>query len=63
MPESQISTVPAPYSPSGISPSKPAYSSGWSSVGWASAFRRGSSGGPFGTAQDFSTPPASKRKS
>ena len=32
VPRSQISTVPAPYSPAGIMPSKSAYSSGWSST-------------------------------
>jgi hypothetical protein len=46
-----------------MTPSKSAYSSGWSSVGIASRFSRGSSDGPFGTAHDFNTPPASNRKS
>jgi hypothetical protein len=32
---------PAPYSPSGITPSNVAYSSGWSSVGIASRFSLG----------------------
>ena len=41
MPLSQILTVPAPYCPFGISPSKLAYSYGWSSVSTA---RRRSSG-------------------
>ena len=51
MPWSQISTVPAPYSPSGISPSNVAYSSGWSSTWTARCCCPGSSGTPFGTAQ------------
>src|ERR671918_2234904 len=56
-------TGPPPYSPSGITPSNVAYSRGWSSVGMASRFSRGSVDGPFGTAHDFSTPSASSRKS
>src|SRR5919106_2939030 len=56
-------TGPPPYSPSGITPSNVAYSRGWSSVGMARRFSRGSVDGPLGTAHDFSTPPAASRKS
>src|SRR5436305_849572 len=41
---------PAPYSPSGMRPSKLPYSSGWSSVCTASRFTEGSYEGPRGTA-------------
>jgi len=63
VPLSQISTVPAPYCPFGISPSKPAYSSGWSSTWTARCCCPGSSGTPFGTAQLASAPARSRRKS
>ena len=45
VPRSQISTLPAPYSPWGISPSKRPYASGWSSTSTASRLLRGSRGG------------------
>src|SRR6266850_116078 len=51
-PLSQIITVPAPYWPSGITPSKSADSSGWSSVLTASHFSAGFMDAPLGTAQD-----------
>ena len=63
LPRSHISTVPPPYSPSGMTPSNPPYSSGWSSTWTASRFSPGSRLGPFGTAQLFSTPSSSSRKS
>ncbi len=63
LPWSQMVTEPAPYSPRGICPSKRPYSSGWSSVCTARWFTAGSSGSPFGTAQDTSTPSRSSRKS
>ncbi len=63
VPESQICTRPAPYSPRGISPSKLAYSSGWSSVRTARWLRPGSVGSPLGSAQLTSTPSRSSRKS
>jgi hypothetical protein len=63
VPLSQISTEPAPYWPAGISPWNFAYSSGWSSTCTASARSPGSSGTPFGTAHDASTPSRSSRKS
>ena len=63
MPLSQISTVPAPYWPFGISPSKVAYSSGWSSTWTASAPLAGLEREPFGTAQLASAPSRSSRKS
>ena len=56
-------TAPPPYSPRGIWPWKVAYSSGWSSVCTARWFCAGSSGTPFGSAQETSTPPRSSRKS
>src|SRR6476661_4548258 len=56
-------TEPPPYSPPAIVPAKDAYSSGWSSVGTASRFTPGTSGGPFGTAQLFRTPSRSSRRS
>src|SRR5581483_3642247 len=62
-PSSQIMTVPPPYSPTGMTPSKLAYSSGWSSASMASRRRLGSRDGPFGTAHDRIDPPASRRKS
>src|SRR3954466_15543893 len=55
-PRSQTIIGPAPYSPSGITPSKSAYSTGWSSVCIAKRFSAGSGCGPRGTAQDLSTP-------
>src|SRR5690625_2606029 len=63
VPESQISTVPPPYSPLGISPAKLAYDKGWSSVWTARRLVFVSSGGPFGTAQETRTPSRSRRKS
>ena len=60
---SQISIVPAPYSPFGISPSKVMYSSGWSSVWTALRFSLGSRGIPLGTAQETPTPSCSRRRS
>ena len=63
MPVSQTIIGPPPYSPSGITPSKSMYSSGWSSVSTASRFSAGSSDGPFGTAQLFSTSPTCSRRS
>ncbi len=62
-PWSHTITSPAPYSPSGITPSKSAYSSGWSSTWTASRFSAGSVEMPFGTAQDLSTPSISRRRS
>src|SRR5699024_7068512 len=62
-PVSQVSTVPPPYSPAGISPANLAYSRGWSSVRTASRFSFSSSGGPLGTAHETSTPPRSRRRS
>src|SRR5262249_19435122 len=63
VPLSHTITVPPPYSPSGITPSNPPYSTGWSSTCSASRFTAGSSDGPFGTAHDSSTPFHSSRKS
>ena len=63
VPVSQTIIGPPPYSPSGMTPSKSIYSSGWSSVCTASRFSAGSSDGPFGTAQLFSTPPTCSRRS
>ncbi len=54
---------PAPYSPAGIVPSKAAYSIGWSSVCTARWLTPDVSGTPFGTAQLFSTPSFSSRRS
>src|SRR5438552_1133460 len=62
LPMSQTMTVPPPYSPSGITPSKRAYPRGWSSTAIARRLSAGLSDGPFGTAQDTRTPPASRRK-
>ena len=45
-------TVPPPYSPLGMVPSKVAYSIGWSSVCTARWFLPVVAGGPLGTAQD-----------
>ena len=63
VPMSQIFTVPAPYWPFGMVPSNSAYSIGWSSVCTARRLTSVSSGGPFGTAQETSTPSCSRRKS
>ena len=63
VPRSQTITVPPPYSPLGMMPSNFAYSSGWSSTCTASRLTDGSSDGPFGTAQESSTPFHSRRKS
>ena len=63
VPMSQIFTVPAPYCPFGMVPSNSAYSIGWSSVCTARRLTSVSSGGPFGTAQETSTPSCSRRKS
>ncbi len=62
-PASQISTLPAPYSPFGIVPANEPYASGWSSVCTASRFCFAVAGSPFGTAHDTSTPSCSSRKS
>src|SRR3712207_4930164 len=62
-PASQMVTSPPPYSPAAIVPSNDAYSSGWSSVGTASRFTPGSSGGALGTAQLLRTPSRSSRRS
>ena len=63
VPRSQSRTVPPPYWPLGMIPSKPPYSTGWSSVIIARRLSFGSRLGPFGTAQLFSTPSISRRKS
>ena len=60
---SHTMTSPPQYSPLGITPSNPTYSSGWSSTCTARCFVFGSKVGPFGTAQLASTPPISKRTS
>src|SRR5688572_11715872 len=62
-PASQIVTCPPPYSRAAIVPLNEAYSSGWSSVGTARRLVPGAVGGPFGTAQLFSTPSRSSRRS
>ena len=59
-PGSQTMTSPPPYSPAGMTPSKSAYSIGWSSTFTASRRTLGSSVGPFGTAQLTSTPSSSR---
>src|SRR4029450_6517375 len=46
-----------------MTPSKSAYSTGWSSTSTARRFSAGSGEGPWGTAHDFRTPPHSRRKS
>jgi hypothetical protein len=58
-----VCTAPPPYSPSGITPSKSPYSSGWSSVRMASRRSLGFMLGPLGTAQLLSTPSHSSRES
>ena len=63
VPQSQMMTSPAPYSPWGITPSKSKYSIGWSSVRMARRFSSGSRVGPFGTAQLTRTPFTSSRVS
>ncbi len=63
VPRSQIMTVPPPYSPSGMVPSKALYSIGWSSTWTARRFSPGSRLGPRVTAQLFITPSSSSRKS
>src|SRR5215831_1245940 len=63
VPLAQIVTLPAPYWPLGISPSKSPYSSGWSSTWTARLLRRGSSGTPRGTAHETRTPSRSRRRS
>ena len=63
VPASQMRLGPAPYSPFGMTPSKPAYSSGWSSVRAAKRRSAGSADGPFGKAQHFSPPSSSRRMS
>ena len=63
VPSSQSITVPPPYSPFGIVPSKFRYSSGCSSTRTASLLSRVSYEGPFGTAQLRSAPSHSSRKS
>ena len=63
VPRSHSITVPPPYCPCGIVPSKVAYESGWSSVRTASRFSSGSRLGPRVTAQLFRTPSTSSRKS
>ena len=62
-PRSQIVTVPAPYCPFGISPSKSAYSREWSSVRIASRFMPDSVGGVFGMAKLLRTPSISSLRS
>ena len=62
-PRSQIITVPPPYWPFGIVPSKSLYSIGWSSTWIASRFSPGTRLGPRVTAQLFITPSSSSRKS
>src|SRR5438874_930441 len=51
-----MSESPAPYSPSGIRPSKLPYSSGWTSVWMASRFCPGSYDGRLGTDHEASAP-------
>src|SRR5690606_15228752 len=63
LPASHSITVPPPYSPFGITPSKLPYSIGWSSTSTASRFSPGSRLGPLGRAQLFSTPSCSSRRS
>src|SRR5580658_1089979 len=63
VPSSHTMTVPPPYSPSGMTPSKLAYSTGWSSTCIARRLTEESSEGPLGTAQESSTPFHSRRKS
>src|SRR5918999_5039029 len=63
VPRSQTITGPAPYSPSGITPSKSPHESEWSSTSMARRLSRGSVEGPFGTAQDLKVPSTSSRKS
>ena len=63
VPQSQTMTVPPPYCPSGMMPSKSAYSIGWSSTSTARCFSACAHGRPFGTAHDFRTPSISNRKS
>jgi hypothetical protein len=62
-PLSHTMTEPPPYSPFGITPSKLAYSRGWSSVRTASRRSPGRRLGPLGTDQLKSTPSCSRRKS
>ena len=62
-PRSQIITVPPPYSPCGMVPSKVLYSTGWSSTWTARRFSPGSRLGPRVTAQLFITPSSSSRRS
>src|SRR5262249_43735765 len=62
-PRSHSITVPPPYSPSGMVPSKSPYSSGWSSTSTANRLSRGSQDGPLVTAHDLNTPLCSRRKS
>src|SRR5262249_37749742 len=52
-----MSTVPPPYSPCGMVPSKVLYSIGWSSTWTARRFSPGTRLGPRVTAQLFITPP------
>ena len=63
VPLSQIETSPAPYMPSGIVPSKPAYARSWSSTITASLLSAGLRDGPFGIAQDLRTPCISSLRS
>ena len=62
-PLSQQIDGPAPYWPSGMTPSNSAYSNGWGSTCMASRLSAGSGEGPFGTAQDSRTPSISSRRS
>ncbi len=63
LPVSQSITVPPPYSPLGMVPSKSPYSMGWSSTCTASRRTLGSRLGPLGTAQLTRTPSSSSRRS
>ena len=63
VPQSQTMTSPAPYCLAGMTPSKSKYSIGWSSTWTAMRRIAGSRVGPFGTAQETSTPSISSRKS
>ena len=63
VPRSHTMTSPPPYSPDGITPSKSAYSIGWSSTCTARLRVAGSRVGPLGTAQLASTPSTSRRRS
>lgn len=59
---SQIATLPALYSPSGIVPLRTVFDCVILDID-SNRFVPGVSGGPFGTADDFRTPSISRRKS